>query len=176
MFGPATSVTAFSKALIAHKTDTPLSPTDTPDYSVGCLNFSNGVAARITCSSVAPRDQRLRIIGEEGEICADSYSHYQSVIRLERFSTVSLTARKAYSVRIQPLIGQLFGVGGRKLPLVRHWKSHAVEAERGVRMSLKQRLLNWVRRREVYAQDKLLGIAEMVRAISDGRPQPMTPD
>ncbi len=176
MFGPATSVTAFSKALIEHKTDTPLSPADTPDYSVGCLSFANGVAARITCSIVAPRDHRLRIIGEEGEICADIYCHYQSPVRLERFSTVSLNARKAYTVRTQPLIGRMFGIGGRRLPLVRHWKSHAVEAERGVRRSLKQMIVSWIRRREIYAEDKLLGIAEMVRAICEDRPQPMTPD
>jgi len=176
MFGPATSVTAFSKALIAHKTDTPLNPADTPDYSVGCLNFENGVAARITCSIVAPRDHRMRIIGEQGEICADSYRHYQSPVFLERFSTVSLNMRKMYSLRVQPLLGRLFGIGGRKLPLVRHWKSHAVEAEKGVGRSLKQKLVSWIRRREIYAQDKLLGIAEMARAIEEGRPQPMTPD
>ena len=176
MFGPATSVTAFSKKLIEYKTDTLLSPSDTPDYSVGCLNFENGVAARITCSIVAPRDHRLRIIGEKGEICADSYSHYQSPVRLERFSAVSLNARKAYIIRTQPLIGRMFGVGGRKLPLVRHWKSHAVESERGVRRSFKQKLISWVRRREIYAQDKLLGIAEMVRAVSEHRPQPLPPD
>lgn len=35
MFGPAASVTAFSKVVIEHKTDTPLSPPDTPDFSVG---------------------------------------------------------------------------------------------------------------------------------------------
>jgi len=176
MFGPATSVTAFSKALIEHKTDTPLSPADTPDYSVGCLNFANGVAARITCSIVAPRDHRLRIIGEEGVIWADSYCHDQSPVRLERFSPVSLTARKAYTLRTQPLIGRMFGVGGRRLPLVRRWKSYAVEAERGVRRSLKQKFVGWLRRREVYAMDKFLGIAEMVRAIREGRAQPMPPD
>ena len=33
-----------------------------------------------------------------------------------------------------------------------------------------------MRRREIYAQDKLLGIAEMVRAIREGRPQPLPPD
>lgn len=176
MFGPATSVTAFSKALITHKTETPLSPADTPDYSVACLNFANGVAARITCSVVAPRDHRLRIIGEEGELCADIYCHYQSPVRLERFSPVSLSARKSNTVRMQPLVGQMFGVGGRRLPLVRRWKSYAVESEQGVRRSPKQRLVSWIRRREIYAEDKLLGIAEMVRAIREGRPQPLTPD
>ena len=120
MFGPATSVTAFSKALIEHKTDTPLSPADTPDFSVGCLNFANGVAARITCSLWSL---------QETIACASSARkarsqrtmlfHYQAPVQLERFSRVSLSARKAYTVRTQPLIGRIFGVGGRRLPLVR---------------------------------------------------------
>jgi predicted dehydrogenase len=176
MFGPVASVTAFSKTLVEHKTDAPLSPADTPDFSVGCLNFVNGVAARITCSWVAPRDHRLRIIGEKGEICADNAFHDQTLVRLERFSRVSLSARKVYTVRAQPLIGRIFGVGGQRLPLVRRWKSHAVEAERGVGRSFKHKVVSWLRRREIYAQDKLLGIAEMVRALGEGRPQPMPPD
>jgi predicted dehydrogenase len=176
MFGPAISVTGFSKALIAEKTSTPLSPADTPDFSVGCLSFANGVAARITCSWVAPRDHRLRIIGDSGEICADNAFHDQSPVHIERFSRVSLSARKAYSVRTQPLIGRLFGISGQRLALLRRWKSHAVEAERGVGFSLKHKVVSWLRRREIYAQDKLLGIAEMVRALGEGRPQPMPPD
>jgi len=176
MFGPAISVTAFSTLLVEHKTDTPLSPADTPDFSVACLTFASGVAARITCTWVSPRDHRLRIIGEEGEICVDNAFHDQSPVHLERFSKVSLSARKAYTVRTQPLIGRMFGIGGRRLPLVRRWKSHAVEAERGVGRSLKHKFVSWLRRREIHALDKLLGIAEMARAISDGRPQPMPPE
>jgi len=42
--------------------------------------------------------------------------------------------------------------------------------------TVKHRLVSWVRRREVYAQDKLLGIAEMERAIREGKPQPLPPD
>jgi predicted dehydrogenase len=176
MFGPATSVTAFSKALIERKTDVPLSPADTPDFSVACLDLADGVAARITCSWVAPRDHRLCVIGDRGAICVDNAFHDQAPVHLERFTRVSLSARKAYTVRTQPLIGRLFGVGGRRLPLVRRWKSHAVEAERGVGSSLKHKLVSWLRRREIYAQDKLLGIAEMVRALRAGRRQPMPPD
>jgi predicted dehydrogenase len=176
MFGPAIGVTAFSKTLIARKTATPLSPADTPDFSVGCLDFTDGVAARITCSWVAPRDHRLRIIGEAGELSADNAFHDQSAVHLERFSGLSISARKAYSLRSHPALGRLFGIGGRRLPLVRRWKSHAVEAERGVGRSLKHRFVSWLRRREIYAQDKLLGIAEMVRAMREGRPQPMPPD
>jgi hypothetical protein len=51
-----------------------------------------------------------------------------------------------------------------------------VESENAGRLSLKQKLVAAIRRREVYAQDKLLGIAEMVRAIREGRPQPTPPD
>lgn len=176
MFGPALSVTAFSKHLVPNKTETPLSPANTPDFSVGCLDFAGGVAARITCSWVAPRDHRMRIVGDQGEIGVDNVFHDQSPVHLERFSRVSLSARKAYSVRTQPLIGRRFGIGGQRLALVRRWKSHAVEAERDVGRSLKHKTVSWLRRREVYAQDKLLGIAEMVRAIRDQRPQPMPPD
>jgi predicted dehydrogenase len=176
IFGPVTAVTAFSKHLVAHKTDTPLNPADTADFSVACLNFANGVAARITCSWVAPRDHRLRIMGEQGEISLDNVFHDQASVRLERYSRVSLSARKAYSIRTHPLLGRLFGVGGRRLALVRRWKSLAVEAERGVGRSVKHKVVSWLRRREIYAQDKLLGIAEMVRAISQGGPQRMPAD
>jgi predicted dehydrogenase len=176
MFGPAVSVTAFSQALVDQKTSTPLSPADTPDFSVACLSFADGVAARITCSWVAPRDHRIRIIGKEGEIVADNVFHDQSPVFAERFSRVSLTARKAYTLRTQPFIGRVFGIGGQRLRLLRRWKSHAVEAERGVGRSPKHKLVSWLRRREVYAQDKLLGIAEMVLAMEQGRPQPTPPD
>lgn len=176
IFGPALSVTAFSKCLIKQKTNTPLNPADTPDFSVACLTFANGLAARITCSWVAPRDHSFRIIGEEGEISADNIFHDQTPVFLERFSRVSLTARKSYTVRNQPLLGGLFNLGGRRLNLLRRWKSHAVEAEKGVGYSFKHKLVSWLRRKEIYAQDKLLGIAEMARAIQEMRPQPMAPD
>jgi predicted dehydrogenase len=176
MFGPVLSLTAFSKALVENKTATPLNPADTPDFSVACLNFANGVAARVTCSWVAPRDHRFRIVGVEGELSADNVFHDQSVVHLERFSRVSLSARKAYTLRNQPLLGRRFGINGQRLQLVRRWKSHAVEAERGVGRSAKHKLVSWIRRREVYAQDKLLGIAEMDLAMREKRPQPMPPD
>lgn len=176
LFGPVLSVTAFATCLVNHKTDTPLDPADTPDLSVACLTFADGVVARVTCSWVAPRDHSFTVIGEAGAIHVDNVFHDQSPVRLERFSRVSLSARKAYTLRTQPLLGRLLGLGGRRLKLVRRWKSHAVEAEHGVGRSLKHRFVSWLRRREVYAQDKLLGVAEMVRALQQGQPQPTPPD
>jgi predicted dehydrogenase len=176
MFGPALSVSAFSQALVARKTAAVLDPPDTPDFSVGCLSFANGVAARVTCSIVAPRDHRLRIIGEEGEISADSYRHFQSPVRLERFSPVSLAARKFYTLRAQPAFGRMFGIGGGRVPLIRHWKSHAVESDGDDSSSLGARLAGNLRRRQIYAQDKILGIAEMARALREGSPPPLRAD
>ncbi|MBH0113975.1 Gfo/Idh/MocA family oxidoreductase [Novosphingobium sp. YJ-S2-02] len=176
LFGPARSVTAFSKLLVERRTALPLDPNDTPDYSVACLEFDNGVTARITCSFVAPRDHRMRVIGEEGEITADSYRHYQSPVFLERFSKASLTARKAYSLRTSRVLGRAFGIGGRRLALHRGWKSHAVEMAGSGKLSAKTRLVAWIRRRETYAQDKFIGLAEMNRALQAGSPQPLPAD
>ena len=176
MLGPAQSVTAMSKATVRNKTDVPLNPSDTPDFSVGLLNFAGDAAARITCSIVAPTDHRLRLIGNEGEIAVESYRMFQSPVHLERFSSLSLKARTAYTVRTQPLVGQRFGVGGHKLKLMRHFKSHALENESTAGQSLRQRIRSAIRRREIYCQDKLIGIAVMARALREGRPQPMPAD
>lgn len=176
LLGPAISVTAFSSELIENKMAGLPSRIGTPDYSVACLHFANGASARITCSVVAPRDHRMRIIGNEGEITSDSYRHYQSPVFLERYSKSSLNARKFKTLRAHPWLGRLFGIGGRKVKLVRNWKSEAVERDQQMRTSLVQRLIEWLRRREVYAQDKFLGIAEMVREIRQGEEQYLSPE
>lgn len=176
IFGPVQRVTAFSNTLVAEKTSAPLSPPDTPDFSVALLTFSSGVTARLTCTWVSPRDHSFKVIGEEGELAVDNAFHDQSPVTLERFSRVSLTARKSHTVRNQPLLGRRFNIGGRSLPLVRRWKSHAVEAERGVGRTAKHRLVSWLRRREIHALDKFLGVAEMSRALQEGRPQPLSAD
>ena len=176
MFGPAKSVCASSSHLIEKKTGVPLKPADTPDVSVAYLTFDSGLVARITCSWVAPRDHSFQILGAEGAISVDNVFHDQSAVSLERYSPVSLSIRKAYTARTRPIIGRAFGLGGRRLPLVRRWKSNAVEAERGVATSPKQKAVSWVRRREIYAQDKFLGIAEMTRALRENKVQPMPSD
>ena len=176
MFGPVQAVSAASSCLVPEKTDYHLDPPDTPDLSVAYLTFADGLVARVTCSWVAPRDHSFRIIGDEGQLKVDNVFHDQSAVHLERYSRVSLSVRKSYSARANPIIGRAFGVGGRRLRLVRQWKSYAVEAERGVGTSPKHKLISWVRRREIYAQDKFLGIAEMDRALRERRPQALSPE
>jgi predicted dehydrogenase len=177
LFGPVATVTAFSRVTVPHKTDAPLSPPDTPDFSIACLAFESGVTARITCSIAAPQDHRMRIIGDAGEISTDTYRHYQSPVQLERFTQLSLNARKSRTVRRSPLIGGLFGVGGRPVRLLRFpWSDATRSSSQRGRLSRLKAVIAWAKRREVGAQDKMLGVALMARAIADGMPAPAPPD
>ena len=177
IFGPAESVTAFSSVVVPHKTDQELDPPDAPDFSVATIRFAGGVVARVTCSIAAPLDHRMRIIGDEGELSTDTYRHYQSPVRLERFSSLSLNARKARSVRGQPALGWIFGVGGRRVRLVEHWRSDATRRiSSDVKRSPIRRLVERVKLRQVGAQDKLLGVAEVAQAIRHRASPPLPPD
>ncbi len=65
-FGPAKSVTAFASCQIPDKgvrVDAMA-----PDFSVGCIEYSNDVVVRVTCGIVAPLDKSLLIIGDDGVI------------------------------------------------------------------------------------------------------------
>lgn len=176
LLGPTVSVTAFSSELLDNKMAGLPGKFGTPDYSVACLQFANGATARITCSFVAPRDHRLRVIGNQGEIIGDSYRHYRSPVYLERYSKKSLNARKFQTLRTHPILGKIFGIGGKRLPLLSNWKSSAVQKNQQIRSSLKQKFMEWIRRREIYAQDKFIGIAEMALEIKHGRDQYLSPD
>lgn len=176
LFGPAVSVVAASAELLQDKSPSIPGLSGTPDYSVALLTFAGGQVARISTTVVAPRDHRLRVIGDHGEVSADSYRHYQSPVYLEKFTKRSLSARKFYTLRKHPMLGRIFGIGGRRVPLVKNWKSIAVEKDQQMRSSLSRKIVEWLRRREVYAQDKLIGVAEMVRELAEGRDQYLSPD
>jgi len=84
-FGPAVSVTAFSSCLYPDKrTDAPLDR-EAPDFSVACIRFANGVVARLTCSIVAKRDQRLQFFGDHGVLSVDDSWNYREKVHLRRF-------------------------------------------------------------------------------------------
>jgi len=63
-FGPAIVVTSFASCLLPDKGISV--DAMAPDFTVGCLEYDNGVVARVTCSLVAPKDKSLTIIGDEG--------------------------------------------------------------------------------------------------------------
>lgn len=171
MFGPVRQVTAFSKQTLPDKTDQPLHPSDTPDFSVACLDFHSGVVGRVTCSIAAPYDHRMRVIGNTGMLHADTYRHYECPVYLEPFGKLSMNARKARSVRTNSLLQWLFGVGGRRIPLVRaHPPGSSQHTPRPGAQWAPKALLNRFKRRQLGQQDKAIGLAELADAIRTDRP------
>lgn len=63
-FGPVRRLQSFAATCIADKGI----PVDkmAPDFTVGCLEFGEGIVARVTCGLVAPKDKSITVIGEEG--------------------------------------------------------------------------------------------------------------
>lgn len=169
LFGPVRSVTAFSKVTLPGKTSRPLDPPDTPDFSVAVLDFASGVTGRLTCSIAAPTDHRMRIIGDRGELSADTYRHYRCPVRFEPFTAFSLKARNARAVRRHPVLGWPFGVGGRRLPLVPPLAPPLAPRPR-------EGFLRRLKRDQFGEQDKCAGLAELAAAIAEDRPHFPPPD
>jgi predicted dehydrogenase len=179
IFGPAESVTAFASCQVPDKTDVPLDPPDTPDFTVACIKFKTGVVARLTCGIVAPYDHRLQIVGDEGVLTVDECWHYGTPVYLERFSQISLNARKSRTVRGSSMLRRIFGIRGRKLTLVGTPHSPVRQAwkdfRRG-RCTLVKALLHIVSKRELVSMDFFRGVAEMATAIEENRRCRLPPD
>ncbi len=84
MFGSIRTITAFSTVT----TDKGLEPgCDTPDISVGILQFESGPVVRITCSIVAPHDHRVLVVGDKGVLeLEDSWKNAAPVKFRKRFT------------------------------------------------------------------------------------------
>lgn len=65
-FGPALNVSSFASCQIPEKGIAVDGMA--PDFTVGCIEYPEGVVARVTCSLVAPRDKSLTIVGDDGVI------------------------------------------------------------------------------------------------------------
>lgn len=172
ILGPVRQVTAFSKHTLPDKTALPLHPAGTPDFSVACLDFHSGVVGRVTCSIAAPYDHRMRIIGNRGMVHADTYRHYDCPVFLEPFGKLTMNARKARTLRTSSALQSLFGVGGRRVPLLRTAPPGSAKpidllGKRGWSPRI---LLNRLKRRQLGQQDKAIGVAELADAIATGRP------
>jgi predicted dehydrogenase len=172
IFGPVESVTAFSKVTLPDKTDQTLHPADTPDFSVACLNFASGLVARVTCSIGVPFDHRVRVVGNLGMLSVDTYRHYQCPVFFERFSQLTLNARKARAVRTSSILQSLFGIGGKPLDLLRNPPPGAGGRDTlpRVRWWSPPGIIRAVKRSQLGQQDKTIGIAELADAIATGRP------
>lgn len=64
MFGPARRMQSFASCLIPDKGVAVDSMA--PDFTVGGIEYADGVAARVTCGLVAPRDKSITVVGDDG--------------------------------------------------------------------------------------------------------------
>ncbi|MCB0060927.1 MAG: Gfo/Idh/MocA family oxidoreductase [Caldilineaceae bacterium] len=142
-FGPAKAVTAYAACVVKDKqTDTPLT-LETPDFSVGCLEFASGVVARITCSIVVEHNHKLTIAGEEGTLTMDEAWDYRSPVYREPIK------RNLRRERI-PVLSQLLGYGRNPVPFAKD--------------------PNPQYRKSMPPADFSKGVAELAHAISEARP------
>ncbi|MEZ4681185.1 MAG: Gfo/Idh/MocA family oxidoreductase [Caldilineaceae bacterium] len=142
-FGPAKAVTAFSSCLIADKkTTTPLT-INAPDFSVGCIEFTNGVVARLTCSIVADHNHHFLIVGEEGSLSLDEGWHYRSPVYKQK---TKLNRRR----ETIPVLSKLLGYGRQRIPFVNDPSPH-------------------YQKKPLPPADVSKGIAELAHAITEGR-------
>lgn len=82
LFGAVRRVTAFSACLLPDK-GTPYGVSvRSPDFSVGVLEFDDGVVARLTNSILAPSDRALRVIGERGVATIADVWEYHTALRI----------------------------------------------------------------------------------------------
>ena len=110
-FGPVHRMTTFSRVVQPDKGFEGLVPA--PDFAAACLEFGNGVVARLTCSIYGSHDHRLRLFGDDGTIAIDRIWDYGAPVHLSRRNRWTSRAEK------YPLLAKLVGLGPAKVPLVR---------------------------------------------------------
>ncbi len=98
LFGPVRAVTAYNACLMPEKLDACGGTVLSPDFSVGMLEFDGGVAARLTCSILAPADRSMRIVCEHGVLTIGDVWQYDAPLR---FSPTGRSRRARLLRRIE---------------------------------------------------------------------------
>lgn len=157
-FGPARRVTAFSSCQIPDKGI----PTDgmAPDFSSGCIEYDEGVVARVTCGLVAPRDKSLTIIGDEGVIYINYLRNDHETIWLRREN------RSRNTLRIENRAARL-RAHAPWLTAWLPWPTSDLEIHEKIPFALPVSTVSVGAMKRV---DFMLGPADMVDAIRQGRP------
>jgi len=86
MFGPVSRVVSF--ASLQHPGKPIGDGREGPDFSVTSLQFHNGMAARLTCSVLAPRDHRMTIVGDGGVMRIDDLWRYECPVTVRSYLTL----------------------------------------------------------------------------------------
>jgi len=78
IFGPVRRASAWSSLQIEDKGTGQTGTELAPDFSCACLEFADGIVARLTCGLLAPLDLSLQIFGERGSILVEDAWNYRS--------------------------------------------------------------------------------------------------
>lgn len=158
-FGPARAVTSFASCQIPDKG----MPVDrmAPDLTVGCIEYDEGVVARVTCSLVAPYDKSITIVGDEGTLKVDNVRHERCPVRFQPYQRTRVQA--AIENRADRLV---IALGRPALPeRWLGWRSVPyVDAPP-----------RWMRKGRKLV-DFLRGPSDMVLSAKEGRPCRMPPE
>lgn len=152
-FGPALKVTSFASCQIPEKGIAVDGMA--PDFSVGCIEYAEGVVARVTCSLVAPEDKSLTIIGDDGVISTANVRNDVSPVFVRKVPSNGNDRRIEQRVNtMRRWLGRSTATDGwhvqRRFPLARTPPAQFVSADKPV--------------------DFCRGPAEMAQAIRERRP------
>jgi len=151
-FGPAKTVTAFSACLWPDKqvvAEESLHVT-TPDFSVACITFESGVVVRLTCSSVAPYNHEIRIVGDKGVLRVEECQNISAPVYLDKYSKLRFRAER-YPIT-------------KAYPFIKAWLDPHATVYPPVKKS------SWLKRNDRHRLDWARGIAELARAITEQSP------
>jgi hypothetical protein len=131
-----------------------------PDFAVGCIEYDEGIVARVTCSIVAPKDKSMTIIGDDGVISTSNVRDEASSVFIEGSG----------SKRLQRYLERHVNRCQRRIESFLHWTPWA-----GTEFRLKQkypfaRQPRFIGATEHKRVDFCRGPAEMSAAIRENRP------
>jgi hypothetical protein len=128
-----------------------------PDFTVGCLEYDDGIVARVTCGLVAPRDKSLTIVGDDGVLFVGNVRDDAGPVMLRRSRLGPVASRVAALTRwVHPWLEGRWqwpgpsGLFQHRMPLVRQPTVPFVSSSKRV--------------------DFCRGIDELASSISERRP------
>ncbi len=120
-FGPVKHVTAFSSCLTPQKLSF-IEPTETPDFTVACLEHESGVITRITGGIMAPMDRSLRIVGDKGLLSIRDFWDNYSPVKANYYTSLKLKAERKEFINDNWLLRKVFGLDAKTIPLINNAK------------------------------------------------------
>lgn len=158
IFGPARWVTSFSSCQIPDKGI--LVDSMAPDFSVGCIEYDDGIVARVTCGLVAPQDKSLLIVGDEGYLFINYLRNDTETVFLRR-NTVNKKVK-----RVENLIGQI-RTKLRSFEQFLPWPLDEFQIYERLPFALQKSGIHATSGKHV---DFMLGPHDMANAILEGKP------